>query len=187
MRSNRLGHSASSPQGQARVVAPNALDVRLTQASMPAHRLLGIGRRNHCDIISERCATAALPEHPRITRLCRRSVSREVAPSGRSALPKGVSCTHECIVPVLGSAPVYEHVQTTLDSDFERRRKVHRAPDAGAALAPDEHSFTRLHSPESCSARGAYRQFSAAASAVERSRIGWGTTTSLRHATMRVH
>ena len=53
MRSNRLGHSASSPQGQARVVAPNALDVRLTQASMPAHRLLGIGTRNHCDVISD--------------------------------------------------------------------------------------------------------------------------------------
>jgi len=133
------------------------------------------------------CGDFGPSEHPRITRLCRRSVSREVAPSASSALPKGVSCTHECIVPVLGSAPVYEHVQTTLDSDFERRRKVHRAPDAGAALAPDEHSFTRLHSPESCSARGAYRQFRAAASAVERSRIGWGTTTSLRHATMRVH
>ena len=180
MRSNRLGHSASSAQRQSRVVTPNALDV-VTQASMPAHRPLSIVRRNHCGA----SPPGDLPR--RIKRLCRRSVSREVAPSGSSALPKGVSCTHECIVPVLGSAPVYEHVQTTLDSDFERRRKVHRAPDAGAALAPDEHSFTRLHSPESCSARGAYRQFRAAASAAKRSRIGWGTTTSLRHATMRVH
>jgi hypothetical protein len=108
------------------------------------------------------------------------SLAASGVPIGSSALPGQVGFTHERVVPRLRRAVIDEDVHATVDCDLERRREVHGAPQARAALAPDEHPIAGLQRRQSCRIRRPDRQFGSVRVSRARASVNESWTVAVR-------